>query len=299
MLPGNRDQATLGAIVQALPEPVFVVDEHGRYIDVLGGRSNLPDDPGDRLVGKRLHEILPVEVADGLLASIHAALERNAPRIEEYRLPPQVAPNPADREQWFQARISPLPDAPGQPRRVAWLSTDITERKQLEQKLEQAALTDALTETWNERHFIRILGQEIARQGRYKEPFCLLLLELDHADAVRAEFGGDAADGCLRDVARLIRLELRHSDVLGRLGTDRFGIVLVNTPMNWSLEVGQRIAIRMSRIPFSAAGRTLHLSISGGLTDFRNGDNSTAMLQRAEQALRKSQSAGRDRVSVG
>jgi diguanylate cyclase (GGDEF)-like protein len=300
MIHDELDQATLGAIVQALPDPVFVVDEHGRYVDVLGGRGALPERPGEALVGKSLHEVLPHDVADELLASIHAALDRNAPHVEEYCMPAHAsAVEPLEGEQWFQARITPLPSAPGQPRRVAWLSTEITQRKQLEHQLEQAALTDSLTETWNERHFMRILGQEITRQGRYKEPFCLLLMELDHADTVRTQFGGDVADGCVRDVARLIRMELRHSDVLGRLDTDRFGVVLVNTPMNWSLEVGQRIAIRVSRMPFTAPGRTLHLSISGGLTDFRNGDNTAAMLKRAEQALRKSQAAGRDRVSVG
>jgi diguanylate cyclase (GGDEF)-like protein/PAS domain S-box-containing protein len=299
MIP-DSDQNTLHAIVQALPDPVFVIDEHGRYIDVLGGRGGGLDNPHDAFVGKHLHEVLPPEVADGLLASIRSTLERNAPRVEEYRLSSEAATiAPSNEEQWFQVRLAPLPDAPGQPRRVAWLSTDITERKQLEHQLEQAALTDALTETWNERHFMRILSQEITRQGRYKEPFCLLLLELEHAETVRAQFGADAADNCVREVARLIRLELRHSDVLGRLGPDRFGVILVNTPMNWSLEVGQRIAIRVSRMPFAVPGRTLHLSISGGLTDFRSGDNNAAMLQRAGQALKKSQAAGRDRVSVG
>lgn len=298
MTPHDRDEATLGAIVQALPDPVFVIDEHGRYVDVLGGHGS-PFAAADSVVGKSLHEVLPADVADGLLASIRASLERNAPSIEEYRMSARPAAESAGDDHWFQARIAPLPAAPGQPRRVAWLSTDITQRKQLEHQLEQASLTDSLTGTWNERYFMHVLGQEVTRQGRYKEPFCLLLLELDHADTVREQFGDDAADGCLRDVARMIRMELRHSDVLGRLAVDRFGIVLVNTPMNWSLEVGQRIAIRISRMPFNVPGRTMHLSISGGLTDFRSGDNCPAMVQRAEGALRKSQAAGRDRVSVG
>lgn len=293
MQPGDHDKATLGAIVQALPDPVFVVDEFGRYVDVVGGHS---DSAPATLVGKSLHEVLPQEVADELLESIRATLARNAPSTEEYCMQAEAAP---DREQWFEVRLSPLPDAPGQPRRVVWLNTDITRRKQLEHQLEQAALTDPLTETWNERHFLHVLDQEINRQARYKEPFCLLLMELDHADTVRAEFGAEAADGCIRDMARLIRLELRHSDVLGRLDGDRFGVVLVNTPMNWALDVGQRIAMRAARMPFAAPGRTLYLSISGGLTDFRSGDTVDTMLHRAQQAVRKSQSAGRDRISVG
>lgn len=300
MLPHNPDTKMLGAIVQALPDPVFVIDEHGRYVDVLGGQTRPIGDRHGDYIGKSLHEVLPPEVADELLASIRAALEQNAPRTGEFRLSNSDGAASAEHsEQWFQARLTPLPDTPGQPRRVVWLSTDITHQKQLEQQLQQAALTDSLTGSWNERHFLQILSQEIARQERYKEPFCLLLLELDHAETVRSQFGAEAADGCLRDVARLIRLELRHSDVLGRISPECFAIILVNTSMSWSLEVGQRITLRASRMPFTLPGRTLYLSVSGGLTDFRTGDNTGGMMQRAQKALHKSQAAGRDRVSVG
>lgn len=300
MLSHNHDTNMLGAIVQALPEPVFVIDEHGQYVDVLGGNERPPGERHQEYVGKSIHEVLPPDVAAGLLASIRSALEQNTSCVEEYRLHPRGgSPGSSNSEQWFQARFTPLPDTAGQPRRVAWLSTDITLQKQLELQVQQAALTDPLTDTWNESHFFHLLGQEISRQERYKEPFCLLVLELDHAATVREQFGDAAADGCIRDLARLIRLELRHSDILGRISPGVFAIILVNTSMSWSLEVGQRITMRASCMPFTVPGRTLYLSLSGGLTDFRTGDNTAGMLQRAQKALNKSQTAGRDRVSVG
>jgi len=300
MHPDNHEKTTLHAIVQALSEPVFVVDEHGRYVDVLGGNSSALDSAPQTLIGKSLHDVYPTDVADYLLSSIQAALQRNTTHTQVYKLS-----QPADTlalqhsEQWFQARLAPLENTPGQPRRVAWLSTDITEHKLMEQRLAQSALLDPLTESWNEPYFLQTLNQEITRQERYREPFCLLLLELEHGDTIRSQFGQDVADNCLREVARLIRRELRHSDVLGRLGSDRFAIILVNTNMSWALEVGQRIAIRASNTPFATPGRTLYLSLSGGLTDVRQDDTPAQMMQRAQKALVKSQSTGRDRVSVG
>jgi diguanylate cyclase (GGDEF)-like protein len=299
MHPENHDKTTLDAIVQALSEPVFVVDEHGRYVDVLGGNGSASDSAPATLIGKSLHDVLPSDVADGLLLSIQATLQRNAAHTQEYKLPLSSDTLELQHaEQWFQARLAPLPDAPGQPRRVAWLSTDITERKLMEHRLAQPALLDPLTESWNEPYFLQTLNQEITRQERYKEPFCLLLLELEHSDTIRVQFGVDAADNCIREVARLTRRELRHSDVLGRLGSDLFAIILVNTTMSWALEVGQRIAIRASRTPFATPGRTLYLSLNGGLTDFRSDDTAANMMQRAQKALNKSQTTGRDRVSV-
>lgn len=290
----EQDNAMLDAIVGALPDPVFVIDENGRYIDVLGGGSLDLTGVNRSLVGKNLYEVMPQSVADGFMASIRNALEGGAPRVAEYQLPTE-----GDQPQWFEARITAIPGEPGQPRRVACLSHNITERKQMQNQLAEAGLLDEDDEIHSRPRFMRLLSEEIKRQGRYKEAFCLLLLDLDHFEIVSQTFGEGVGDSCLHDVARIIRQELRHSDVLGNVDGEEFGILLVNTPMNWGLEVGERIRRRVAYMPFAVPGRTLHLTVSGGLTDFRTGDTPEEMLGRATKALKKSQNAGRDRVSVG
>jgi len=293
MKTSNQDNALLGAIIGALPDPVFVVDEHGRYVEVLGGRPDASGGGRD-LVGRSLSEVLPPDVAEEMMATIHSALDGGGTRVEQFRLG-----DGDERARWYEVRIAPLPAEPGEPRRVAWLSADITERKLLEHQLEEAALIDPLTQVGNERHFMRVLDQEIRRQGRYKEPFCLLLLRVDQLETVQAAYGQEAADGCLREIARIIRQELRHSDVPARTDEAEFGVLLLNTSMKWGLEVGERIRIRIARMPFALPQRLLHLTVSGGITDFRTNDSPGAMLARAEKALFKSEDAGQDRISVG
>lgn len=287
-----QDNPLLGALVGALSDPVFVIDEDGRYVQVLGGNGSRQEHER-ALVGRSLHDVLPEAVADGLMASIRAALTEGGTRVEEYRIDAADAG-----AHWYQARIAPIAGAPGEPRRVAYLAMDITARKRLEQELQDALLTDPLTEVGNERQFTRVFEREVARQGRYKEPFCLLLLQVDHFDPIEETFGEDIAHACLRETARLIRQELRHSDVLARIDRSEFAVLLVNTTINWGLEVGERIRTRIARMPYTLPKRTLHLTVSGGVTDFRNGDTTSAMLYRAEKALHKSENAGHDRVSV-
>lgn len=282
-----RPDVLLGALVEALPDPIFVIDENGRYLEVLGV------DPSNALVGKSVHEIMPQEAADGFLASIQSALDGGGSTVAEYRLG-----NDHDAPQWFEARIAPLPNAPGRPRVVACLASNITQRKQMQHLLAEAAQA-AEAEIGGRTHFMRCLADEIKRQARYKEPFCLLLLDLDHFQAIRDTFGADVGDGCLQEIARIVRQELRHSDVLGRLDDEEFGVLLVNTPMNWGLDVGERIRRRVAYMPFVVPGRTLHLTVSGGLTDFRPSDSPRDMIERARKALLKSQNSGHDRVSVG
>ena len=290
----NPDPATLDAIVAALPDPVFVIDEHGLYVDVLGGNRNGED--MHALIGKSVRDVLPREVAEGVMTSIRAALSRGATEVAEYQLA-----GGADENSWFEARITPLPSVPGRPRRVAWLSSGLIAHPQrpAEADTDHDVLgLDPLTEAFSPIYFEHLLEQEITRQHRYKEPFCLLLLDLDHFQAVRDSFGPAAGDHCLQMTARLMRHELRHSDQLARIGGEEFAVLLVNTTMNWGLEVGERIRSRIARTPIALPGRTLHLTVSGGVTDFRSNDSPDVLFRRADKALGKSKDAGRDRISV-
>jgi diguanylate cyclase (GGDEF)-like protein len=292
----NLDPDTLDAIVAALPDPVFVIDEHGLYVDVLGGHRNGED--MHALIGKSVREVLPREIAEGVMASIRAALSRGATEVAEYQLA-----DGTDDGAWFEARITPLPALPGGPRRVAWLSSGLIAQAQAPAHAEAEAEhdiigLDPLTEAFSPIYFERLLEQEITRQTRYKEPFCLLLLDLDHFQAVRDTFGPAAGDHCLQMTARLMRHELRHSDQLARIGGEEFAVLLVNTSMNWGLEVGERIRSRIARTPIALPGRTLHLTVSGGVTDFRSNDTPDTLFRRADKGLGKSKDAGRDRISV-
>lgn len=289
------DNSVLAAAIEALATPVFVVDEEGRYVDVIGGMSR--DAGADAsVVGRRLHEVLPAEVAEELLHSIRSALSGDTPQVEEYQLGSSEDGEESGR--WYQARIAPIAGEPGQPRQVACVTVDITERKQLEQQCSTAAGTDPLTGLANQRRFMDILEDEVARSSRYSEPFCLLMLELDHFETIREHYGDDAADRSLRALARLIRQELRHSDVLARLEDGEFGVLLINTPLRWGLEVGERIRLRTARTPFNLPGRMLQLTVSGGVTEFRQGESPSALLWRAEEALYKSGADSDNRISV-
>src|SRR5690554_299285 len=107
------DNSVLAAAIEALATPVFVVDEEGRYVDVIGGMSR--DAGADAsVVGRRLHEVLPAEVAEELLHSIRSALSGDTPQVEEYQLGSSEDGEESGR--WYQARIAPIAGEPGQPR---------------------------------------------------------------------------------------------------------------------------------------------------------------------------------------
>ena len=121
----------LSRFVQAFPDAVFVMDEQGRYLDILSGgeQSLLYSDP-DELLGHRYHEVLPAETADRFLDTVRRALETGEQQQIEYQLDVQKG------TRWFEARVGPL-QRQSAPRTVFWIARDITEQKQREQEYEQ------------------------------------------------------------------------------------------------------------------------------------------------------------------
>lgn len=130
------------AVLNALADPVFVLDRHGRYLDVLGGNERSLYDDSTHLIGKTLHAVLPADTADHYLEMIHQTLETGTIRVVEYALSAEdVAMNPKDGPsgvQWFQGRISPL-HVPGKaPESVLWAVINISDKKHAELERDRA-----------------------------------------------------------------------------------------------------------------------------------------------------------------
>ena len=104
--------ALLEAIVQALPEPCFVLDRDGRYVAVLGGLDNTRYLDGRPLVGKLMHEVLPIETADRFLGCVREALDTGRVIHLEYELGSddikgvESHPDVPD-HLWFEGHVAP------------------------------------------------------------------------------------------------------------------------------------------------------------------------------------------------
>ncbi len=114
----KRDQT----IVNSLPDILFVLDEHGHYVEVITDENDLFYAEKSMMLGKSMFEILPEDVAINLHAGIREALKNDELTILEYQL--DVAAGARN----FEARITPLPDTDSDERQVLYICRDITER---------------------------------------------------------------------------------------------------------------------------------------------------------------------------
>lgn len=171
------------------------------------------------------------------------------------------------------------------------------------EKLKLLGLLDPLTGVHNRRYFDQRLNEEAGRCLRERTPLSCLFLDIDHFKQFNDNHGHHVGDIVLRDVASLIKRQMRISDVMARLGGEEFAALLTDTKQSKALEIAERIrhSVEQHR-PRDANGNPLQVTISIGCADLQEGINASAeavargLLQQADKALYRAKQAGRNRV---
>lgn len=175
-------------------------------------------------------------------------------------------------------------------------------------RLKRQGLTDTLTAVNNRRFFDQRLKEELERAARDGIQLTCLLLDVDFFKRVNDSYGHQVGDQVLREVAGLIRAQLRGSDVLSRYGGEEFAALLSRSGTAEAGEVAERIRHSVETHTFTVDdGQTFRVTISIGVATY-NPQASTVtekmpggvLVGHADRALYAAKSAGRNKViSVG
>lgn len=174
-----------------------------------------------------------------------------------------------------------------------------TEHKVILEELEHLVITDDLTKLFNSRHFHQRLKDEIDRSRRYRTPLSLLLLDIDFFKDYNDNYGHLEGDNVLYQIGKTIHACLRSMDSAYRYGGEEFTVLLPQTSNTEAAIVAKRIKELIARMKFyPRENETAGITISIGVTEYRQGDTPEQLVERADLAMYRSKKDGRNRVTI-
>ena len=165
------------------------------------------------------------------------------------------------------------------------LKEEVSATKARLSELETLADRDPLLETHNRRAFVRELGRAIAMTTRYGVRACLVFIDIDDLKSVNDRFGHQAGDKALLHVSTLILENIRQTDILGRLGGDELGLLLLHVDRDATAAKVMSLADKIYASPLSLGGEEFRISFSFGIAELAPGADTDDVLQKADNSM--------------
>lgn len=195
--------------------------------------------------------------------------------------------------------ISAVLDNQGRVVRYVALFSDITDLKEHQQQLEQIAHYDPLTGLPNRMLLADRMQQAMAHARRSGEMLAVGFMDLDGFKPVNDQFGHDAGDAVLREVARRMQQCIRAADTAARLGGDEFVLLLGGFKLAGQCQPSLQRLLDSLAEPLDWQGHSIRVSGSLGVVFYRGDDtDADLLLRRADQAMYLAKQQGKNRFHI-
>jgi diguanylate cyclase (GGDEF)-like protein/PAS domain S-box-containing protein len=240
-------EASLQAMINAIPDLLFVLRRDGTFIDCHAGSETFHI-PRELFIGNNLTVIFSQPLATLMLQKINRAFETNITQQLEYELLEGKSTS------HFEARI-----AVSGADQVLAICRNVTERKRMEDQLTHLSLHDALTGCYNRTFF----EEEMHRWEKQRDkPVSLLMCDVDGLKIVNDSLGHGAGDEILKNVADILRHSFRPGDIISRIGGDEFVVLMTPNSIKSCENACQRIKKHIQK--YNDENPTLPISLSLG-----------------------------------
>jgi two-component system cell cycle response regulator len=161
------------------------------------------------------------------------------------------------------------------------------------------ATTDALTGLMNRRAFMEWAIRDVRRSQRYRDPFSVIMVDVDHFKQINDKRGHNVGDIVLSNLGRLLGATLRSCDVVARWGGEEFIIALPSTPLAGAVDVAERARAELEgAIILDPRKDRVPVTASFGVSQLMPEEVFEQLVDRADRAMYAAKSAGRNRVSA-
>lgn len=168
--------------------------------------------------------------------------------------------------------------------------------RDLNEALREASHRDPLTGLYNRRMVMERLREETAMVAAGGDPYAIAMIDVDHFKSVNDRFGHEVGDRVLVEMAQALVSRLKGDELCARWGGEEFVLILPATSLEEARRVLQAVQEHVRQVPLVVAEQELWLTLSIGVAQYQPGENFSAAIDRADQALYRAKQMGRDRV---
>ncbi len=302
-----ESEAKHRALIENSHDIIYTLDANGVFTFVSPSWTHLLGHQVSEVVGSQFEKLVHPEDILTCKSAFHALFVTGHRQTDiEYRVRRHDGS-----WRWHNSNALPLMDAGGQIVGFQGNAKDISERIEIEEKMRQLALYDALTKLPNRRLLTERLNQVLALCKRNRTFGALMFLDLDNFKSLNDTHGHSMGDLLLIEVARRLTECVRETDTVSRFGGDEFVLMLgeldIESSVAWSKAAGvaEKIRISLSQ-PYcltSAEDQPKvvehHCTASIGVVVFgADGASQEDILKWADEAMYMAKDAGRNRVHI-
>jgi len=303
MIESLRDKKSLEqrlkTITDVMAEGIFLVDTTGYLIFANPEAERLLGYSLEEMTGERILHTIHKQHADGtlfspdgtqLLAAIQTGQAYNTDCVFACKsgrlLPVALACRPVITGDRLEGAVIAFHDISDQKRYQQSLQT-------INALLEKQASTDTLTGICNRTKFSKLLDMEISRASRYKSSMAIIMFDIDKFKDVNDSYGHPAGDSVLVDIARVINANIRITDIFARWGGEEFMIIAPGCTLDEGVEFADILRRKVTQTCFSIPRK---VTASFGVAAYRPDDTEISLINRADNALYRAKTGGRNRV---
>ncbi len=201
--------------------------------------------------------------------------------------------------------ILPLMDLTGKISHIGILVYDVTDvalqKLQLQaarDELSVLAKTDRMTGLFNRSYWEVCLEREFNRFRRTKQTPCLIMLDIDHFKKINDTYGHPTGDEVIKQLANLLIENLRTTDIIGRLGGEEFGVILIDTVGEPAEMLAEKLRCGIESTPICYDNHEINIACSFGVAELDGTyKDHEHWYSSTDQVLYDSKNQGRNRVS--
>lgn len=286
----HQIKSLLRTVINTTDDLIFFKDCKFKYLGCNKSFEKFVGKRESEIIGKDDFELFGNEIAQEFRNNDLAVIKAKRVLInEEWTIS-------ENRKMLLQTKKMPFKYKKNKNYGILGISRDITELHEIHEKLKEQAYQDELTNIFNRKAFNERIKEKFDLYQRYNSTFCIAMYDIDNFKNINDTYGHDMGDKVLKEMTDEVKLHIRKTDLLFRVGGEEFVIIFSKTLIDEAFEVVEKMRVMVSNMNMNMIENE-KITISIGLTQVNEEDDPTSIYERIDKLMYVSKHNGKNQTS--